>query len=165
MRTMLLCVALTTISTSLVGQVAQAPAANLVDVRTAAAIDAEAKILMNQAKNSPSGTAGVALETYPGHLTMLTVRVKSGGAEIHAGFNDIFIVEDGQADVLTGGTVVDPKQVSLGETRGSRVEGGTSHVIRKGDVIHISANVPHQTTVAPGETFTYYVIKVAVPQQ
>jgi uncharacterized RmlC-like cupin family protein len=74
-------------------------------------------------------------------------------------------VEDGEATVLTGGTVVDPKEASPGEMRGSGLEGATPHVIRKGDVMHISPGVPHQTVVAAGKTFTYYVIKVAEPQK
>jgi hypothetical protein len=29
-----------------------------------------------------------------------------------------------------------------------------------GDVVHIAAGVPHQTLVAPGKQFTYFIIKV-----
>ncbi len=138
---------------------------NPVDVRTDAQIKEQAKTLLAEARKSPAGSATVTLEKYPGHLTMLTVRTKPGGAEVHAAFNDFFIVEDGEATVLTGGTVVDAKETAPGETRGSRVEGGTPHLIKKGDVMHISPTVPHQTVVAPGKTFTYYVIKVAAPAQ
>lgn len=149
------------------GALAQATSStvNPVDVRTQAAIDAQAKTLLADARKSPSGMAGVTLEKYPGHLTMLTVRMKSGGAEVHAAFDDFFIVEDGEATVLIGGTLVDPKEASPGEMRGSGLTGATPHVIRKGDVMHISPGVPHQTTVAPGNTFTYYVIKVAELQK
>jgi uncharacterized RmlC-like cupin family protein len=90
------------------GAQATPPMRNPVDVRTQAAIDAQAKTLLADAQKSPSGIASVTLEKYPGHLTML---------------------------------------------------------IRKGDVMHISPGVPHQTMVAPGKTFTYYVIKVAEPQK
>ena len=138
---------------------------NPVDVRTQAAINAQAATLLADAQKSSSGTAGVTLEKYPGHLTMLTVRTKPGGAEVHAAFNDFFIVEDGEATVMVGGTVIDSKEASPGEIRGSGLSGATPHVIRKGDVMHISPNVPHQTVVAPGKTFTYYVIKVAEPQK
>jgi quercetin dioxygenase-like cupin family protein len=44
------------------------------------------------------------------------------------------------------------------------IEGGERHVMRKGDVVHISPDVPHQTLVASGKTFTYYVIKVEAPK-
>jgi len=140
-----------------------APMGNPVDVRPAAAIEAQAKTMLAEAQKSPAGIASVTLEKYPGHLTMLTVRTKAGGAEMHAAFNDVFIVEDGEANVLTGGTIINPKETSPGETRGSSVEGGTPHILRKGDIMHISPNVPHQTVVAAGKTFTYYVIKIATP--
>jgi mannose-6-phosphate isomerase-like protein (cupin superfamily) len=135
-----------------------------IDRRSAAQISDQSKTLMDQAKTVPSGSASVTLEKYPGHLTMLTVRTKSGGAEMHRDWNDIFIVLDGEATEMTGGTIVDGKENSPGETRGTRVEGGTGTPMRKGDVIHISPNTPHQTILAPGKTFTYYVIKVEAPR-
>ncbi len=140
--------------------------ANGMDDRTADSLAAQAKTMLEQAKKTDSGNVAVTLEKYPDHFMMLSVRVKSGGAEVHANYNDIFIALDGEATVITGGTVVDPKESSTpGETRGSRVEGGVSTVMHKGDVMHISPGVPHQTTVAPGKTFTYYVVKIAAPKQ
>jgi mannose-6-phosphate isomerase-like protein (cupin superfamily) len=124
----------------------------------------QAKALLVEARKSPTGIASVTLEKYPGHYTMLTVRTKSGGAEMHATDNDIFFVLDGEASEVTGGTMVDPKEISPGETRGTKVEGGTPTPMRKGDVIHIVPNTPHQTVLAPGKTFTYYIVKVAVPK-
>ncbi len=144
------------------GQTAPAPAP--ITRMTAAEIEAQAAKLSGSAKTIPSGNAGVTLEKYPGHFTMLTVRAKSGGAEMHEYYNDIFVVIDGEATEMTGGTIVDAKKdEKTGETRGTRVEGATPTPMRKGDIIHISPNVPHQTMVEPGQTFTYYVIKVAVP--
>ncbi len=135
-----------------------------IDRRSAAAIEAQAKTLLAQAQASPSGSASVTLETYPGHITMLTVRTKSGGAEMHRDWNDMFVVVDGEASEVTGGTIVAAKENSPGETRGTMVQGGTPTPMQKGDVIHISPNTPHQTVLAPGKTFTYYVIKVEAPK-
>ncbi len=135
-----------------------------VDDRTADALATQAKTLMEEARKTESGNVAVTLEKYPAHSTMLSVRVKSGGAEVHADYNDIFIALDGEATVITGGTVVDPKEVSPGETRGAKVEGGVPTVMHKGDVMHISPGVPHQTMVAAGKTFTYYVVKIAAPK-
>lgn len=124
----------------------------------------QAKALLAEAQKSPTGIASAMLEKYPGHYTMLTVRTKSGGAEMHASDNDMFFVLDGEASEVTGGIIVDAKEVSPGETRGTRVEGGIPTPMRKGDIIHIVPNTPHQTVLAPGKTFVYYVIKVAVPK-
>jgi mannose-6-phosphate isomerase-like protein (cupin superfamily) len=133
-----------------------------VDVQPEAGVAAQAKTLLAKALASPSGIASIAVQKYPGQQLLLFVRAgKDGGAEAHAGFNDLFIVQDGEANVVTGGTIVDPKEVSPGETRGSKIEGGTPHLIRKGDIMHISPGVPHQTLLTPGKTFTYYVVKIA----
>jgi mannose-6-phosphate isomerase-like protein (cupin superfamily) len=113
-----------------------------------------------KAKQSDNGSAGVTLEKYPGHYTMISARTKSGGAEVHAHFSDFLIVVDGEGTELTGGTVVEPKEGPDGETRGLRLEGATSHTLRKGDVIHIPAGTPHQAIEAPGQTLTLFVIKV-----
>ena len=91
---------------------------------------------------------------------MLTVRLKSGGAEQHDHANDFFFVLSGEATEVIGGTIADSKTSAPGELRGSRVVGGTEHVMRSGDIVHISPGTPHQTLVAPGATFTYFVIKV-----
>lgn len=135
-----------------------------VNRRSADALAAEAKKQMETARTSASGAASTKLETYPSSYTMLAVRVKSGGAEIHANWDDYLFVLDGSGTVMTGGTVVDAKAGDDGETRGTRVEGGAPTLMHKGDVIHISAKVPHQVVLAPGETVTYYVVKVAVPK-
>lgn len=134
-----------------------------IDRRSHEQLEEQARSMLADALKSPSGIASVTLEKYPGHFTMLTVRTKSGGAEMHGQWNDIFVVLDGEATELIGGTIVDQKSAPGGETRGTRVEGGTPTPMRKGDVIHISPNTPHQTVLAPGKTFTYYVIKVAAP--
>ncbi len=141
-----------------------AGAASAIDRRSAEQIAAQVGSMTAEAEKSPAGLVSVTLEKYPGHFTMLTVRTKSGGAEMHAGWNDIFVVLDGEATEMTGGSIVDAKESTPGETRGTRLEGGTPTPMRKGDVIHIAPNTPHQTVLAPGKTFTYYVIKVEAPK-
>ncbi|MBN9614177.1 MAG: hypothetical protein J0G35_01255 [Acidobacteriales bacterium] len=115
------------------------------------------------AAKSPTGTASVTLATYPGHKTMLIARTKDGIAEVHANYADFLIVLEGEGTELVGGKVVEPKAQADGETRGLRVEGATSHPLRKGDVIHIPAGIPHQTLLARGQSMTVYAIKVATP--
>ncbi len=102
-----------------------------IERRSAEQIAAQARSMLADAGKSASGISSVTLEKYPGHFTMLTVRTRSGGAEMHAVWNDIFVVLDGEATEVTGGTIVDPKESSPGETRGARVEGGTPTPMRK----------------------------------
>ena len=117
-----------------------------------------AKHLQEQAAKG-DGSASETLEKYPHHYTMFAFRQKSGGGELHQNFADMFVILDGHATVVTGGTVVEQKTVSPGEIRGKSVEGGTRQEVRAGDVVHIPAGMPHQTVVADGDTVTYFVVK------
>ncbi len=130
------------------------------DVYSQAELEAKAQALMKQAADSPNGSAGITLEKYPAHYSMLNVRVRTGGAEIHAHYADIFVVIDGQAALVTGGSIVDPKENANGETSGSSVKGGQQRKLVKGDIVHISAGVPHQLLIDPGKTFAYFIFKV-----
>ena len=106
------------------------------------------------------GSASETLEKYPHHYTMLAFRQSGGGGELHQNFADIFFILDGHATVVTGGKIVDEKSTGPGEIRGKSVDGGTRQDVKAGDVIHIPASMPHQTLVAPGDTVTYFVVKV-----
>jgi len=106
------------------------------------------------------GSASETLEKYPHHYTMLAFRQKSGGGELHQNFADMFVILEGHAIVVTGGSIVDQKTTDPGEIRGKSVDGGTRQEVKAGDVVHIPAGTPHQTLVADGETVTYFVIKV-----
>lgn len=128
------------------------------EVFTASDIKAKLAILEQTAKVSGSG--GAKLDDYGSHSIGLSVRNASGGAEVHAHFDDIFLVTEGTAKLITGGTVVDAKEGADGETHGSKVEGGTTQTIATGDVVHIPAGMPHQIVIAPGTFYSAIVIKV-----
>jgi mannose-6-phosphate isomerase-like protein (cupin superfamily) len=110
-------------------------------------------------KAKPSGSSGATLGDYKSHAIKLSVRTGSGGAEIHAHYDDIFVVTEGQATLVTGGTVLDGKTSADGETAGSKIQNGTSQTIAKGDVVHIPAGTPHQLLL-DGNIFSAIVIKV-----
>lgn len=76
-------------------------------------------------------------------LIVLANRGRQRGSEMHGMTNHVFIIVDGEAEFVTGGTMIDPKVISPGQTRGSGIEGGTVHHLSKGDVITIPANTPH----------------------
>jgi len=112
-----------------------------------------------QAAKGP-GHSGATLGDYKSHTITLSVRTASGGAEIHAHYDDIFLVTDGKADLVTGGNVANAKTDSEGETRGSSIQNGKSQAIAKGDVVHIPAGTPHQLILAPGSIYSSIVVKV-----
>lgn len=76
-------------------------------------------------------------------LTVIANRGMQRGAEMHAMTNHVFIIVDGEAEFVTGGTMIDPKEISPGQTRGTGIAGGVHHHLSKGDVITIPANTPH----------------------
>jgi len=106
------------------------------------------------------GFAAETLARWGNHYTMLAVREQTGSAEVHEHEADFFVVESGDATLVSGGKVVNPRTEKAGEIRGSSIEGGTKHSISVGDVIHIPAGVPHQLLIPQGGKFSYFVVKV-----
>ena len=86
-------------------------------------------------------------------------RDKPGLAEVHTLDTDIIYVMEGKATFVTGGTVADAKEIAPDELRGSRIEGGTTRQLSKGQVIIVPNNTPHWFKEVNGE-FLYYTIKV-----
>ncbi len=107
-----------------------------------------------------NGSASETLTTYPRHFTMLAFRSRSGAGELHLHFADIFTIVDGHATLVTGGQLIDPRDSHPGEMAGTGVKGGSAQELHAGDIVHIPAGMPHQMQVAPGETVTYFVVKV-----
>src|SRR5580698_184811 len=98
---------------------------------------------------TPTGDAtyvpfGKALEIGRQNIKELRVVVSAlrrgtGRAEVHENESHLFIVLEGEAVVVVGGTLVGSTQVSPGEFRGSGIEGGQSFRITKGDMLMIPA--------------------------
>ena len=86
-------------------------------------------------------------------------RDKPGLAEIHTLDTDIIYVMEGTATIVTGGTAVDTKEIAPNEIRGSRIEGGVTRQLSKGQVIIVPNNTAHWFKEVNGE-FLYYTIKV-----
>ncbi len=115
---------------------------------------------LNAKAQGPEGAASSKLNEYPNHFTMITLRHKDGGAEIHENYADFFFVVRGSATLLTGGMVPEGKTVSPGEIRGRSVRNGVETTLNQGDIVHIPAAVPHQLLLPEGGAFIYFVIKV-----
>jgi mannose-6-phosphate isomerase-like protein (cupin superfamily) len=109
------------------------------------------------------GAASETLRAYEGHSMMLSVRLRSGAAEYHERFADLFIVLDGRATLISGGTIVNPREEAPGEIRGAAIEGGTRRELRGGDVAHIPAGTPHQMLLSGDKGFASLVMKIEQP--
>lgn len=135
---------------------AQSPS---VDSTSLTKLAEQAKGLTSKAQ-AAGGNASIKLNEYPNHFTMISLRMKSGGGELHENNADFFIVVQGKATLISGGKLEDPQPGGKGEMRGKSVLGGSRQELKEGDVVHIPAGVPHQLILADGDTFSYYVIKV-----
>lgn len=124
------------------------------------AVQVQSQLSTLAAQAAVSGSAGATLADYGSHKVQISVRTTSGGAEIHAHFDDLMIVQQGSATLITGGTVVDAKTNLDGETKGTGIQGGQSRNLSVGDVVAVNAGVPHQILVPAGTTYSALVIKV-----
>jgi len=104
------------------------------------------------------GDTGSALINNSEFKVMASRREKVGQAEIHVTDTDIFIVLEGNATIAIGGKMLDAKEVSPGEIRGSGIDGGTEYSLEKGVVLTVPRNTPHWIKqTRPG--FRYFVVK------
>jgi glc operon protein GlcG len=86
-------------------------------------------------------------------------REGAGMAEVHTRDTDIIYVLEGSAQFVTGGTVVDGKNIAVDEIRGASIRDGERRRIAKGDVIIVPNGTPHWFQEVQGP-LTYYVVKV-----
>ena len=101
--------------------------------------------------------------TFGNHLIMVAHREADGEAELHEVQADFFVVQSGEATLITGGKMVDGKTTAPGEVRAPSIAGGERRTIAPGDMVHIPAKIPHQLMIPAGKEFTYVVIKVDTP--
>ena len=85
---------------------------------------------------------GGSIVNDPG-LIVLAQRREAGLAEYHDHTNHVFVMVEGEATLVVGGTMVEPKRTAPDQMRAPSVEGGTTYHLSKGDVITIPANTPH----------------------
>jgi mannose-6-phosphate isomerase-like protein (cupin superfamily) len=100
------------------------------------------------------------LAGYGNHSFLIAHREGSGEAELHETQNDVMVVESGEATLVVGGTVVDPRTTAPHEIRGPSIRGGEKVELAAGDVVHIPIRTPHQMLVGSGKQITYFVVKI-----
>ncbi|SEF45519.1 hypothetical protein SAMN05421819_0073 [Bryocella elongata] len=114
----------------------------------------------------PHGVSSLGIkhkDDFGDHALSITVHTESGIAEVHEATADVMVVQSGDATLIYGGEVVDPKRTAPHEVRGPSIRNGASVAVTTGDVIHFAAGVPHQWILAPGHQITYLVVHVEQP--
>ena len=91
-------------------------------------------------------------------LVVLAQRRGAGEVEWHEHTNHVFIIVEGEAMFVTGGTMVNPRNTDPGQIRAANVQGGQVHHLTKGDVITVPAKTPHWFKEVSTQTIAYYAI-------
>ena len=125
--------------------------------------DVKAQMAELVVRAKTTGSVGSMVASYGNLGLMFSVRTANGVGELHQHFDDLMIVEQGSATLVTGGSLVDPKPGDNGEIRGTSVQGGTSKTLGVGDVAIVPAGVPHQLLIPPGTVYTSLVAKIKEP--
>jgi len=94
-----------------------------------------------------------------GYKVHASRREKPGEAEVHTLDADIFYILAGEATLVLGGTVVEPRNISPTEIRGRAIEGGETHLLHKGDLLVIPAGTPHWFRELGESPVLYYAVK------
>jgi quercetin dioxygenase-like cupin family protein len=79
--------------------------------------------------------------------------------EIHANEADLFYVIEGRSTQVLGGDVIGGKETGPGQIRGSRIAGGQTYQLGKGDVMWVPKGMPHWFPEMP-EALSYLLVKV-----
>jgi gluconolactonase len=82
-----------------------------------------------------------------------------GMAEVHELDTDVLYVREGSATFVTGGRIVEPREIAPHEIRGSAIADGTTREIGPGDVVAVPHGTPHWFQAVRG-SLLYYVVKV-----
>ena len=138
------------------------PVAALTGDKTAvfSAQDVQKELSRLTAEAQSKGSSGSTMYN-AGNLALKTsIRTSSGGAEIHAHYDDLMIVQQGSAKLITGGTIVDAKTSPEGETKGPGIDGGVTRELHPGDVVIVPAGEAHQLLIPPGVTYSALVAKI-----
>jgi mannose-6-phosphate isomerase-like protein (cupin superfamily) len=91
-------------------------------------------------------------------LVVLAQRRGAGEVEWHEKTNHVFIIVEGEATFVTGGSLVGSRETAEGQRRAAGIQGGETHHLTKGDVITIPAKTPHWFKEVPTQTIAYYAV-------
>ena len=106
------------------------------------------------------GSVCETIREFPGYTVMLSVLLRSCDAVVLEDVSVILVALDGQATLVTGGSLERSKQVGPGEIMGAAISGGSSHELRAGDLVHIAAGTAHQLLLAGEKTISCLVVRV-----
>jgi mannose-6-phosphate isomerase-like protein (cupin superfamily) len=128
--------------------------------------DKDVMALVDKAKADRKGDAPVTAEPIlllAPYRAQLEYRPVNAPAAVHTEDAELMVVLQGTGNIITGGTLVDGKQVNAYNLSGPSISGGQDHNVVKGDMVLIPANTPHQVVPAGGAPIVLMTMHVPYP--
>jgi mannose-6-phosphate isomerase-like protein (cupin superfamily) len=138
----------------------QAPAAR--GQAPAAPVPVTKVMFFDHDKVATTFAKGGNLVNAPDMIVLGSHRDVAGQVEVHDKETDVIYVTDGEANFVTGGTMVGGKVSRPGQWLGTDITGGQMQHLTKGDMIIVPAGIPHWFKEIP-KAISYYVVKVVKP--
>ena len=111
-------------------------------VNLAADVPAMTQKAKTAAATSPRFFGGDTMLSLPPYRVGLEYRTAKGIASVHKNDGEFMLVLEGEGVVVTGGTVVNPKDLGA-NIDGDAIQGGTDNRMKKGDIIFVPKGLPH----------------------
>lgn len=78
------------------------------------------------------------------HSINIRIVLPNDSPRVHSIFADAWVVVEGTATAVTGGRLVNPKQMqNPEEMSGDSIEGGVEQALKPGDILYVPTGVPH----------------------
>jgi quercetin dioxygenase-like cupin family protein len=108
--------------------------------------DGKAKLFASAADFGALVAAGKndPLVSLPPLRDMFQYRKEPQNALMHTQEDEFVYIADGSGTFTVGGTLIDPKPTTPGNSSGTGISGGTHYKVAPGAVILVPANTPHQ---------------------
>ena len=143
MRTIVITLAFTVLTTAVVVQPGAAQSAQAVKMYSSAA---DVTALQAKAKSDRKDNAPLVVERIlqlAPYNANLEYRATVGPASVHEKEAEVFYVIDGGGTMVTGGKLLNEKRTNAENLTGSGIEGGTPRTLAKGDFLIVPENTPH----------------------
>jgi mannose-6-phosphate isomerase-like protein (cupin superfamily) len=128
--------------------------------------DKDIMALVDKAKADRKGEAPVTAEPIlllTPYRAQLEYRPGNAPAAVHTEDAELMVVLEGAGNIVTGGKLVDGKQVNAYNMSGPSIADGQDHNVVKGDMILIPPNTPHQVTPSGGAPIVLMTMHVPYP--
>ena len=122
--------------------VSQAQPAHATAFASAADVRAAVQAMLRDMKPG-QGFSWRALVRGGSAVAALEIWKKPGKPAVHPNEAEYVVVVEGAGTMISGGALIDAKQTNPTLVEGSRIDGGTSRALHKGDVFLIPAGTPH----------------------